>query len=42
MTGAIEAAVADVASWLTGAAGEPVPGGPPRDDLAIVAVRIPA
>ncbi|MFD6260797.1 carboxypeptidase-like regulatory domain-containing protein [Micromonospora chalcea] len=32
MTGAIEAAVADVASWLTGAAGEPVPVGPPRDD----------
>lgn len=34
MTGAIEAAVADLAAWLTGAAGEPVPVGPPRDDPA--------
>ncbi|MFI6131655.1 carboxypeptidase-like regulatory domain-containing protein [Micromonospora sp. NPDC051141] len=34
MTGAIEAAVADVAAWLTGTAGEPVPVGPPRDDPA--------
>jgi len=34
MTGAIEAAVADVAAWLTGAAGDPVPVGPPRDDPA--------
>ncbi|MET8066476.1 carboxypeptidase-like regulatory domain-containing protein [Micromonospora sp. NPDC005686] len=32
MTGAIEAAVADVAEWLAGAAGQPVPVGPPRDD----------
>lgn len=32
MTGAIEAAVADLAAWLTGAAGDPVPVGPPRDD----------
>ncbi|MGC4892512.1 carboxypeptidase-like regulatory domain-containing protein [Micromonospora sp. DT31] len=32
MTGAIEAAVADVTTWLTGAAGGPVPVGPPRDD----------
>ncbi|MCW3840972.1 carboxypeptidase-like regulatory domain-containing protein [Micromonospora yasonensis] len=32
MTGAIEAAVADLATWLTGAAGDPVPVGPPRDD----------
>ncbi|MFI7219702.1 carboxypeptidase-like regulatory domain-containing protein [Micromonospora maritima] len=32
MTGAIEAAVADVAAWLTGTAGAPVPVGPPRDD----------
>ncbi|MGR6320440.1 carboxypeptidase regulatory-like domain-containing protein [Micromonospora soli] len=32
MTGAIEAAVADVAAWLAGAAGAPVPVGPPRDD----------
>ncbi|MCI4065780.1 carboxypeptidase-like regulatory domain-containing protein [Micromonospora sp. R77] len=32
MTGAIEAATADLAAWLTGAAGEPVPVGPPRDD----------
>ncbi|MFE9655178.1 carboxypeptidase regulatory-like domain-containing protein [Micromonospora sp. NPDC006431] len=34
MTGAIEAAVADLAAWLTGAAGDPVPVGPPRDDPA--------
>ncbi|WBB76243.1 carboxypeptidase-like regulatory domain-containing protein [Micromonospora sp. WMMD1128] len=34
MTGAIETAVADVATWLTGTAGEPVPVGPPRDDPA--------
>ncbi|MFE9689314.1 carboxypeptidase regulatory-like domain-containing protein [Micromonospora sp. NPDC005806] len=32
MTGAIEAAVADLTAWLTGAAGESVPVGPPRDD----------
>lgn len=31
MTGAIEAAVADLAAWLTGAAGAAVPVGPPRD-----------
>ncbi|MCW3819482.1 carboxypeptidase-like regulatory domain-containing protein [Micromonospora sp. DR5-3] len=34
MTGAIEAAVADLAAWLTGAAGDPVPVGPPRDEPA--------
>jgi len=34
MTGAIEAAVAELAAWLTGAAGDTVPVGPPRDDPA--------
>jgi hypothetical protein len=34
MTGPIEAATAELAAWLTGAAGEPVPVGPPRDDPA--------
>ncbi|MDZ5442158.1 carboxypeptidase-like regulatory domain-containing protein [Micromonospora sp. 4G57] len=32
MTGPIETAVADLAAWLTGAAGDAVPVGPPRDD----------